>query len=108
MSSIAELLISMRKEERLNVAIPIKIITTEKGTVMQWSCTYEISRRGARLKQVNGVSVGQEIWVQRHTRRVKFRVVWIGSPDTAESGQMGVECLEEKSLWGDEIQGRLL
>ncbi len=107
MSSIAQMLIRMRKEERLNVAIPIKIITREKSSVAQWSCTYEISRRGARLKQVIGLAVGQDIWVQRHTRRAKFRVVWIGSPNTAESGQMGVECLDEKPLWEDEIQGRL-
>lgn len=107
MSSIAQMLVRMRKEERLNLAIPIKIITTEKGTVTQWSCTYEISRRGARLKQVGGLSVGQAIWVQRQTRKVRFRVVWIGAPDTAESGQMGVECLEDRPLWEDEIQGRL-
>lgn len=85
----------------------MKIFIQEKATLAEWSCTYEVSRSGARLKQIQGVAVGQPIWVQRHNRKAKFRIIWIGEPN-GDEGQMGVERLEEKVIWEDEVQGRLL
>lgn len=107
-STLAQILSSMRKEPRLRLALPVKIFTQEKSNTPEWSCTYEVSRSGARLKQPQGVEVGQQIWVQRQNRKARFRILWIGQPETEAAGQMGVEGLESKPIWEDEVQGRLL
>jgi len=108
MSSLTEILSAMRKGDRLAVALPVKVLVTENATTAEWSCTYEVSRTGIRLKQVSSLKVGQEIWVQRQRRRAMYRVVWMGQPETVQAGQMGVECMDERVIWEDEIQGRLL
>jgi hypothetical protein len=105
-SSFAQILSNMRKEPCLKLALPVKIFT--QAPMPEWSCTYEISRSGARVKQVEGVQAGQQIWLQRNSRKAKYRVVWIGQPETLDAGQMGVERMEERVIWDDEIQGRLL
>ena|SRR5437016_3154649 len=106
-SSLAQILTALRKEQRLALALPVKIYTLETAAIPEWSCTYEVSRHGLRLKQVPGVEMGQEIWIQRHNRKAKYRVVWLGQPETDRAGQMGAQCLDEKVIWEDAVQGRL-
>ena len=62
---------------------------------------------GARLVTVSGITkVGQDIWLQRHTRRAKYRVIWIGERDTVQAGQIGVETLEPANvIWENELSG---
>ena len=76
----------------------------------QLCCTYEISMVGARLVAVSGITkVGQDIWLQRHSKRAKYRVIWIGQPDTAQAGQIGVEVLEPaNSIWENELRVRIM
>src|SRR5258708_29439908 len=93
---------------RLAVAVPVRVISNEVGVATQWSCTYEVSRRGARLKQVRGVSVeGQEIVIKRLHNMARYRVTWIGDPHGADAGQFAAECLDETLIWDDEINGKL-
>src|ERR1700680_4861798 len=85
---------------RLAVALPVKVISNEIGVAPQWSCTYEISRRGARLKQVRGVfAAGQEILIKRRENMARYRVTWIAEPHSAEAGQFAAECLEDILIW---------
>ena|ERR1051326_1394617 len=105
MSLIDEIVRSKRKEKRIALALPVKVYKDEGRTLWEWSCTYEISRWGARLKKVRGIAVGQEIWIQRQGLRAKYRVIWIGNP---HAGQFGAQCLENKIIWDEDIQGRLL
>ena len=107
MSSFANTLNAMRKEPCLLVALPVKIFSQENSSLATWACTYEVSRRGVRLQNVSGATVGQDIWIQRQKRKAKYRVAWIGQPETPQTGQMGAECLEDRVIWDDEIQGRL-
>lgn len=107
MSSFASVLNAMRKEARLLVALPVKVLNQENASLAKWACTYEVSRRGVRLQNVSEATVGQDIWIQRQNRKAKYRVSWIGQPETSRAGQMGAECLEERVIWDDEIQGRL-
>src|ERR1700674_3191198 len=100
MASLANFLTTLRNDVRLAVVLPVKVISNEIGVAPQWSCTYEISRRGARLKHVDGVSAaGQEIWIKRHNCKARYRVVWIGKPETAEAEQFAAECLDETLIW---------
>ena len=65
---------------------------------------------GARLVTVSGITkVGQDIWLQRHTRRAKYRVIWIGERDTVQAGQIGVETLEPANvIWENELRIRIM
>jgi hypothetical protein len=99
-----------RREKRLHVAVPVKLFLDPSSTNPQLCCTYEISMVGARLVAVSGINkVGQDIWLQRHNKRAKYRVVWIGKPDTAQAGQIGVEVLEPAIvIWENELRVRIM
>ena len=63
--------------------------------------TLDVSRKGARLAGVTGLTdPGQLIAVRRKTSEARFRVVWIGQPRTPQEGQIGVECVDpDKIIW---------
>jgi hypothetical protein len=107
MSTFLDIVKTLRKETRLLLALPVKVLAQEHSSA-HWTCTYEVSRAGVRLQNVPGVAVGQEIWIQRQNRKARYRVAWIGQPETAHAGQMAAECLEEKVIWDDEVKGRLI
>jgi hypothetical protein len=106
---IAAALTDQRREQRLNVAVPVKVSLTEDSASFQLCCTYEISMVGARLVAVSGVTkVGQVIWLQRHSRRAKYKVIWIGQQGTSQANQVGVEVLEPASvIWENELRVRI-
>src|SRR5690242_19286473 len=81
-----------RKEARCHIAIPVKVFPDIRSNESQSCCTYEISLAGARLAALPGVKqIGQVIWLQRHNRRARYKVVWIGQPGSSQAGQVGVE-----------------
>ncbi len=58
--------------------------------------------------KIDGVREGDILWIARHTRRAKFKVVWIGKSGSEQDGQIGVESLEpEKFIWDDDLRGKL-
>ena len=99
-----------RREKRIHVAVPVKVYTEADSSNYQLCCTYEISLIGARLVAVSGVNkVGQILWIQRQNRRGKFKVVWIGEPDTELAHQVGVETLEPANvIWESELRMRIV
>lgn len=99
-----------RREKRLHVAVPVKVFLSEENVNFQLCCTYEISLVGARLVAVTGVSkVGQVVWLQRHNRRAKYKVVWIGQQGTKQASQVGVEVLEPANvIWENELKIRIM
>jgi hypothetical protein len=102
--------IESRREKRLHVAVPVKVFLTADVATFQLCCTYEISMVGARLVAVAGISkVGQVVWLQRHNRRAKYKVIWIGKEGTEQSGQIGVEVLEQANvIWENELKIRIM
>jgi hypothetical protein len=94
----------MRQEPRVNLVLPVEISADQNMIGSESSFTYEVSHSGARLKRVRDVVVGQEIWLQRNNSKAKYRVAWIGRHGTPEASQMGVELLEDKFIWEDELQ----
>ena len=108
--SSAALPVESRREKRLNIAVPVKLFLDPNSANPQLCCTYEISMIGARLVTVSGITkVGQDIWLQRHTRRAKYRVIWIGEPHTVQAGQIGVETLEPANvIWENELRIRIM
>jgi hypothetical protein len=99
-----------RREQRLHIAVPVKVFSDLKTTDSQTCCTYEISLIGVRLVAPQGITeVGQVVSLQRQGRRARFKVIWIGKPGTPHEGQVGVETLEPHNvIWDNEIKNRLL
>jgi hypothetical protein len=100
---------SRRDEQRLHIAVPVKVFPDLKSFESHTCCTYEISPHGARIAAVPGIKqVGQLIFIQRHNRRARYKVAWIGNPDTTQAGQVGVELQEPANvIWETEIKSRL-
>jgi hypothetical protein len=98
-----------RKERRVHIAVPVKVFADLRTSDFQTCCTYEISTVGVRLVAAQGIKeVGQVIVLQRQNRRARFKVIWIGKPNTAEAGQVGVESLEPNNvIWENEIKARI-
>ena len=65
---------------------------------------------GARLVAVSGIThTGQNIWLQRHNKRAKYRVIWIGKENTEQANQVGVETLDPaNSIWENELRVRIM
>jgi hypothetical protein len=60
-----------------------------------------VSRKGARLANVRGLEQpGQFVALRRKASEARFRVVWIGRPQSLQEGQIGVECIDaDKIIW---------
>jgi hypothetical protein len=99
-----------RQEPRLHIAVPVKVFADIRSAEWQSCCTYEISVLGARIAALPGIrQIGQVIWIQRHNRRAKYKVVWIGDAGTSLAGQMGVESMEPANvIWENEIKARIM
>ena len=98
MSPLVRLQTTVRSGLRVPLALPVKVIIGA-SEMAQWSCTYDLSRRGARLKQVAGVVEGQNLWIKRHNSKARYRVAWVGLPGSRQAGQFAVECLDGKFIW---------
>lgn len=109
LGSESPVLDSRRDEQRLHIAVPVKVFPDLKSFESHTCCTYEISSHGARIAAVPGIKqVGQLIFIQRHNRRARYKVAWIGKPDTAQDGQVGVDLQEPANvIWETEIKARL-
>ena len=109
-SSSAVATFDKRNEKRLHIAVPIKVFPDVTSPESQNCCTYEISTHGARLVAPPGIkAVGQTVWLQRQSRRARYRVIWIGEPETSHAGQVGVETLEPANvIWEPEIRTRIM
>jgi len=99
-----------RREKRLHLAVPVKVFPDIASMETQACCTYEISTTGARLVAPPGIKrVGQIIWMQRQNRRAKYKVIWIGEPDSSLAGQVGVETMEPANvIWENDIKARIM
>jgi len=97
------------RARRIHIAVPVKVFANIKAADFQTCCTYEISLTGVRLVAAHGIKEpGQVIVLQRHTRRARYKVIWIGEPNSPEAGQVGVECLEPNNvIWENEIKARI-
>ena len=102
--------VDSRQEQRIHIAVPVKVFPDIRTADWQTCCTYEISALGARLASMPGINkVGQVIWIQRLNRRAKFKVIWIGQSGTSQAGQVGVESLEPGNvIWENEIKARMM
>lgn len=106
-----------RIQKRNRAVLPVRVIGTDvHGRPFQEIAhTLDFNPGGARLgKIVAQVRPGAELAIQYRNHRGRFIVRWIGPPNTAVEGQIGVEVLEpgrlmwpqvdEPEVAGDEFQ----
>ena len=97
--------IERRRSERLLLTVPIQVEGVNRWgeKFSEATRTIVINRQGARIFLKEPVAAGAVVLVSNNMghRKAKFRVVGPTQPATAEGGEWGLECLDEKAnLWG--------
>jgi hypothetical protein len=97
---------SKRREKRSHLAVPVRLKGAPRTAISdaETACTLDVTPRGARLQSNAKLGVGDVIWVERGTHRGRFKVAWVGAPGTAKSGQIGIECIEQKFSWSTDLR----
>jgi hypothetical protein len=94
-----------RSEQRIVIAFPVTVRGTDaRGTAFTAAAqTIDISFSGAALQVANGapVAMGAKVELQCRDQRAWYRVQWVGRGHGANSGRVGLRCLElGKYIWG--------
>ncbi len=106
--SVGLTIAQLRRDNRVTAVLPVKIALHNEPNKILPACTCEISARGAKLMKIDGIGEGDIVWIARHTRRAKYKVVWIGKSGSDLDGKIGVESLEpDKFIWDDDLRGKL-
>lgn len=93
-----------RVARRRKVVLPVTIIRNN-GKEKQVAHTLDVTTTSARLGGVyTSIQPGEVIELHRGAVRARFRVVWIGAPQSPLVGQAGLQGLfTGKSLWGVDL-----
>ncbi len=92
-----------RYQQRVRVVLPVRILGTDSSgrTFNEVGHTLDVNSAGARLgKMAASVNLGDELIVQYKSNRGRFQVRWVGPPNTAVAGQIGLERVDTGlQLW---------
>ena len=94
-------------DKLIHLALPVRLTHMLNGerSVPEFSCTYDIHPRGARLLSFRNVNVGDLITVERGRHKSVCQVVWTADPKSPLRGQFTVECVEGHRIpWEDELR----
>lgn len=84
-----------RREERVQIELPLRVHRSVRGLEQQSGHTADISTSGARLAGLQDMlEQGEVVEVECSGRKASYRVVWTGVHGTSSEGQAGLECLE--------------
>jgi len=95
-----------RRDPRMELALPVLLTGSDVNgrPLDQRVITVNISRRGALLDGVHGrLEQGGLISLARLHKKEEFRVAWVGEDDTPGEGQIGVEAVDPKTSFWDEV-----
>jgi hypothetical protein len=95
-----------RRDPRMELALPVLLTGSDVNgrPLDQRVITVNISRRGALLDGVHGrLEQGGMISLSRLKKKEEFRVAWVGEDDTPAEGQIGVEAVDPKTSFWDEV-----
>ena len=98
-----------RREPRKEIKIPVRIFGTDSsGQIFSEKVfTTNVSRSGAELVGVQAQLAAEEIvGLTYGTTKCHFRIKWVGEPNTAKAGHVGLANLTpEKALWDFPLPG---
>lgn len=97
-----------RREQRVLINLPVQVSRFSSAEQFWSARTVDISRFGARLAGLEEpLRLNEFLTIRCGGREAVFRVIWLGVPDTATAGQIGVECLTpEMNIWDMDLLGR--
>ncbi|MGA2630113.1 MAG: hypothetical protein ABSG54_07840 [Terriglobia bacterium] len=94
----------LRRSSRINIRIPVRIFgkRADHQEFSEETFILTVSKFGARLKTVQPLKIGMQLNLQPKGRRdvARFRVVWIGRPDSPRAGEVGIEYITVSNLLG--------
>ena len=95
--------VGRRREQRIALRLRVRVSGTDLNgnPFSQDAETINISRRGARLHWLACLrGPGEIIEVRHKNEKARFKVAWIGELGTSEQGQVGIEAVDNKYIWG--------
>ncbi len=95
-----------RSEEPMEGEFPVRLLATdiEGQSFEQDVMTGNISHRGTLLTGIRRkLSPGSRISLSRLNKREDFLVIWVGDDATPLAGHLGIEILNKKSLFWDDV-----
>jgi hypothetical protein len=95
---------SRRREPRVEMNMDVTVWGMDRygKPFVQHARTLNATRGGARLLGIDCVSQGETVGIQHAGEKSRFRVVWVGRVDSPRAGQVGVQCLEDKTIFVQE------
>lgn len=95
---------SRRREPRVELNMDVTVWGMDRygKPFVQHARTLNATRGGARLLGIDCVSAGETVGIQHAGEKSRFRVVWVGRMDSPRAGQVGVQCLEDKTIFVQE------
>jgi len=95
--------VGRRREQRIAMALPVRVSGTDLhgNPFSQDAETIDISRRGGRVRWIACLrGPGDIIEVRFQKEKARFRVAWIGEAGSKREGQVGLEVVDDKYIWG--------
>ena len=90
---LAEPVIHQRREPRIVVSLPVQVESQDHEESADASLI-DVSHRGARIAGVPfRPNVGEIVHLVAEGCNARFRVIWVGEPDTPQDGQIGLQSL---------------
>ena len=98
-----------RKERRYLALLRVKVHFEEPNASPALACTYEISRYGVRMARIRGIeNKAQYVWLERGTRRAKYKVIWLGARGSILEDQVGLELMDiDIVIWEESVCEKL-
>jgi hypothetical protein len=97
----------IRRETRLYLRLPVRICGVDvRGKVFeQDATTLDVTPTGVRLQGItHDVKLGGIVNIQHRGNKANFKVRWVGMPNTALQGQVGLKLIEPEMMnWGRTI-----
>ncbi|HET6842699.1 MAG TPA: PilZ domain-containing protein [Candidatus Angelobacter sp.] len=95
---------SRRREPRVEMNMDVTVWGMDRygKPFVQHARTLNATRGGARLLGIDCVAQGETVGIQHAGEKSRFRVVWVGRVDSPRAGQVGVQCLEDKTIFVQE------
>lgn len=91
-----------RSEPRLEIQVPVRVLGSDVSgqTFSQNATTVTVSSRGLNVRGLTReLKLGDTVGVVYKTRKTRYRVAWMGEPESDLYGQAGFECLTTDCIW---------
>ncbi len=91
-----------RSEPRLDIQVPVRVLGSDASgqTFSQNVSTVTVSSRGVSVRGLTReLKLGDTVGVVYKTRKTRYRVMWMGKPESELYGQAGLQCLTSDCIW---------